>query len=204
MLQEVLLPFGKTILQYPNQGVSSDSKLLFDEITINTDSGLNCLELGSGNGIISLMLANYHPDWQIQGIDIQTDLVNLSQKNATICQSQATFFEADLKDINSDKKYDIIFSNPPFFQRGKFRLGDEEARNIARHEIMCQMPDVFAAVKRNLKPFGEAYLIYPRERLAQIETEAKKVDLILMTKKILNHDKKVIVRFKHASNVVEI
>jgi len=197
-LHEVELPFGKTIFQFKNQGVSSDSKLLFDEIKQENLSNAFCLELGCGNGIISLMLAHYHPDWQIIAIDIQLKLIQLAKKNNRICETDVLFQKADLKMYSNPNKFDLIFANPPFFQLGMFRLGDDDSRNIARHEIECKLRDVLRNIKRNLKPNGKAYLIYPIQRLKQIETESKKVDLILLEKK--NIKSKVITIFKLVNN----
>ncbi len=199
-LQEVELPFGKTILQFKNQGVSSDSKLLFDEVVQEQFSDAICLELGCGNGVISLMLAHYHPDWKITAIDIQPELIQLAKKNNRLCETAVLFENGDIKKYSSAEKFDLIFSNPPFFELGKFRLSDDNSRNIARHEIECNLRDVLINIKRNLKLNGKAYLIYPIQRLEQIETESKKVDLILIEKKIIINENKVIAILKQTEN----
>lgn len=193
---EVLLPFGKVIHQIKEMGISTDSQLLFDAISSDQLKIESALELGSGNGIISIMLSESNPSWTIIGIDIQPELIQLARANAKSCALEIDFIVADLKDYNSEK-VDLILANPPYYELGKHRVSPIESRAIARHEIMCNMSDLLYCVKRNLKNGGFAYLIYPSNRLEQLENNLKKVDLKLIERKIINKIEKVIVKLSH-------
>lgn len=195
-LEPVELPFGKVIYQIKGLGVSSDSQALYQAVSTAKSEYAEALELGSGNGVVSLMLAAARTKWQFLGIDIQPQLVELSQKNAEICELPCDFIVADLRVFHSAKKYDIIFSNPPFFPLGKGRLSPQSERAISRHELMCTMPDLLACIKRNLAPNGTAWIIYPQTRYREIVTFSKKVDLLIVDKKNLKQNDQVIVRLK--------
>jgi len=134
-LHEVELPFGKTIFQFKNQGVSSDSKLLFDEIKQENLSNAFCLELGCGNGIISLMLAHYHPDWQIIAIDIQLKLIQLAKKN------NAEIISADSMQVY--RHMDIGTAKP----------SKEEMQEVCHHLINIVDPDTPFSVADYLEHF---------------------------------------------------
>ena len=204
-MNPVLLPFGKTIYQTDHgQSITSDTAFVVDTILQQLpDHKLSVLELGSGNGIISIMLAHYRPQWQITGIEIQPDLAELSQSNAELTDVKVIFLKADLKTFQSDAKFDFIISNPPFFPLHSGRISPLKERAISRHEICCQMEDVFSAVWRNLRSDGKAFLLYPAERLVEAGKNAKKVDLKLASKFIMTSEKsseKILLELKHAEN----
>jgi len=188
MLAAVKLPFGKTIFQFQGgHSVTSDSANLVDFVLENTPrEKLRILELGSGNGIVSIMLSHYRPNWKIYGIDIQPKLVELSLKNAQITNAIIKFREADLRHFQSEK-FDIIISNPPYFKKDEGRVGPSEIRALARHEILCNMNDVLFSIERNLKNSGTAFLLYPKSRLLELEKITKKIDLKITQKKVLSN-----------------
>ncbi|MFO7896932.1 MAG: methyltransferase [Candidatus Cloacimonadales bacterium] len=195
----VKLPFGKTIYQKKGLGISSDSQLLYEAVLAADPAGNKALELGSGNGIVSIMLAAARKDWQITGLEIQPELVELSQKNAAICGLDCQFIEADLRLFSASQPYEIIFANPPYFARGKGRISPQEARAISRHELLCNLAEVLACIRRNLAATGKAWLIYPQSRLSEIMEKSKKVDLIIAERKILKQQDKIIVLLQHST-----
>ena len=203
MLVPVQLPFGKTIYQTKDgHSITSDSAFLVKTISdqISHDN-INLLELGSGNGIISIMLSHYHPKWKIMGIEIQKHLVELSRDNVKLSETTPSFTEADLREFSSSQKYNLIISNPPYFQKDKGRISPIQERAISRHEITCDMIDVLECVKRNLEEDGSAFILYPQNREVDLDNFAKKVDLKTRKKFVLNSEenkKKVIVELVHA------
>ena len=203
MLTPVQLPFDKTIFQTKDgHSITSDSAFLVEIISNQISKhDINLLELGSGNGIISIMLSHYQPKWKILGIEIQKHLVELSRNNAKLSQTTPTFTEADLRKFTSSQKYDLIISNPPYFPESKGRISPIQERAISRHEITCNMMDILECVKRNLKKVGRAFILYPQNRWDDIDNFAKKVDLKTRKKFVLDSEenkKKVIVELVHA------
>lgn len=204
-MKPVLLPFGKTIYQTEHgQSITSDTAFVVETVLQQIpDKQLSVLELGSGNGIISLMLAHYRPNWQITGIEIQSELVKLSRKNAELAEVQVDFQEADLRKFQSTSKNDIIISNPPYFPANQGKISLIAERAISRHEISCKMIDIFQAVKRNLKLNGKAFLLYPEERLQEADKNVKKVDLKLASKFIMSAakgSKKILLELMNAED----
>ena len=203
MLTPVQLPFGKTIYQTKDgHSITSDSAFLVKTITDQISQvNINLLELGSGNGIISIMLSHYHPKWKILGIEIQKHLIELSKNNSELSETTPTFTEADLRTFASLQKYDLIISNPPYFPKEDGRISPIQERAISRHEITCNMMDILECVKRNLKKIGSAFILYPQNRWDDIDNFAKKVDLKTRKKFVLDskeNKKKVIVELVHA------
>ena len=203
MLTPVQLPFGKTIFQTKEgHSITSDSAFLVETISDQISRhNTNLLELGSGNGIISIMLSHYHPKWKIIGIEIQKHLVELSRDNAKLSETSPTFTEADLREFTSSKKFDLIISNPPYFPKNMGRISPIQERAFSRHEITCNMMDILECVKRNLKNSGNAFILYPQNRWDDIDNFAKKVDLKTRKKFVLDSEenkKKIIMELVHA------
>ncbi len=191
----VKLPFGKTIYQ-TNQGqsVSTDTELIVNTILAEIKKQTTkkkVLELGSGNGIISIMLSYYRPTWEITGLEIQSHLVKLAKENSNNADVKVNFVQGDLcKKEFASNSFDLIISNPPYYSKKNGKISPLKERAISRTEIMCTMQDVFKSIKYHLKSNGTAFVIYPISRLEEILMNTKKVDLNIQRKIISNKIKK--------------
>ncbi|MDP8221121.1 MAG: methyltransferase [Candidatus Stygibacter frigidus] len=177
----VELPFGKIIYQSTaGQGISSDSAFLVETVLREeSELPMPVLDLGSGNGIIALMLKYYRPDWQISGIEILPYLVELAESNAQACGEDIAFVEADIKEYTSQQPYELMVSNPPYLPKDKGRISPVYERAIARHEILCELKDVLLCIKRNLADQGRAYI-------CNLSTRAEEI------KELVNHENMVL------------
>lgn len=200
----VLLPFGKTIYQTSNgQPITSDTASFVQTILDNEENNSQkILELGTGNGIIALMLSYYRPTWKITAFDIQEKLINLAKKNASEISQQISFVVDDIKNLKNirDDNYDLIVGNPPYFQVNSSRISPIYERAISRSEILCKMNDVLVLIKNRLAESGKAYLIYPESRLKEFENNLKRVNFEIVNLTILENAKRkfFIAEFKNA------
>ena len=77
----------------------------------------NCrvLDIGTGSGCIAIALKKRHPEWQITGIDISAEAIEVAKENARINGVEVAFEVADILDSNEqNRQYDIVVSNPPY------------------------------------------------------------------------------------------
>ncbi len=177
----VELPFGRTIYQSERgQGISSDSSYLVHTILEEEKSETNrLLELGSGNGIISIMLKHYRSGWDISGIEIQSELTELAKANALICDFEIDFSNSDIKEFCSERKYSLIVTNPPYLSAHSGKISPIYERAIARHEILCNLADIIRNMGRNLHDGGRGYMINLTARTAEIEKQAEEENMVL-------------------------
>jgi len=192
-LISVALPFGKNIYQFKQgQSVSEDNTYIVETILKReNEEQSSLLDLGCGNGILSIMLGYYRQNWKITGIEIQSHLVELAGKNSLSAEvSNISFHQADLRKWDCPDKFDLIIGNPPYFPEGSGRISPIREKAISRHEILCNMNDVLIFIKKFLKPSGRSYLIYPSKRLYDMEKNTKKVDLNIEEKFFFNRSKK--------------
>ena len=111
----------------------------------------NCLDIGTGTGLLSLMLAQKNPQIKIDAVEVDKDAFEQAKKN--IAESpwanRIKVYHADIKVFGSAKKYDVIISNPPFYENEL--KGNDEKKNIAHHNDGLLLPELLKIIKRILK-----------------------------------------------------
>jgi tRNA1Val (adenine37-N6)-methyltransferase len=138
---------------------------------IQNTNAQDALEIGSGTGVISLMLAQKINSIKINAIDI--DLASFEESEVNFKNSpwseRLTAFHKDFFELDGDKKYDLIFSNPPFFRKA-LKSGNERS-NISKH-AQFEFADFFTQVVNLLNDDGELWLIGPFEDRTLFMNEA--------------------------------
>lgn len=139
---------------------SVDASLLADFIQPQKKDEL--LELGTGSGIISLLLS-VKSFSHITAVELQPSLADLARRNISLnhLQDRIKIVEADLRLFSSGRKFDKIFSNPPYHKKGAGHISSSRERAIAKHELACDIFDIMKAASNHLKTNGRAYFIYP-------------------------------------------
>ena len=167
--------------QYPRtMGATSASAALVDYVLKHfAHDELNVLELGSGSGVISILLALSRKSWRITGIDIQAELVDLAENNARVLNPKPEFRQADLRSFDASCSYELVLSNPPWQKLHSGLQSPNKMRAISRMEICCTLPDMISCCTRNLKTGGHAVLMYPSLRRTELLTAAEKNGLSL-------------------------
>lgn len=128
------------------------------------------IDLGSGCGVIPLILSRRQPAASYVGVEIQSQLAALAQKNVeTNClNDRITLLEMDFREVREHlptESFDLVLSNPPYRRIDSGRINPDRQRAIARHEIFGSVRDVFVAGKYLLPTGGRMAIIYPAERL---------------------------------------
>jgi len=131
------------------------------------------VDLGTGCGIIPLILAYRHPDIRLTGIEIQKPLASLAAQNVEInrMKDRIRIMCGDIKSLGIDDvsgPVDLVISNPPYRKKLSGRINPHQQRAIARHEIHVTIQDVIHAASRLLRTGGRFAVIYPTERIADL------------------------------------
>ncbi len=146
---------------------------------INTQPGDRVVDMGTGCGIIPLILAYRNPDIKIFGIEIQESLVNIASMNVeeNNMNEQISVFCMDVKRLMLDMvkgPVDIVVTNPPFRKAETGRLNPNQERAVARHEIMVTLSEMLEAAVRMLPVSGRFATIYPADRLVDLLAQMRK------------------------------
>ncbi len=139
---------------------SLEAPLLAD--FIQPDSQDELLELGAGSGIISLLLS-IKSFSHITAVELQPALADLARRNVCLnrLEERIAVKEVDLRSFFPWRKFDKIFSNPPYYKKGGGHISSSREKAIARHELACDIFDIMKVTADCLKPGGQAYFIYP-------------------------------------------
>lgn len=135
--------------------------------------GDRIVDLGTGCGIIPLLLAHRHPETTITGIEIQKDLAAIAQKNMenNRLTTRVSILLSDIKKLtlsHLDGHADLVISNPPYIKKNCGRINPNLQRAIARQEIMLTLDELLSAAKRILNPQGRFMIIFPMVRLKEV------------------------------------
>jgi tRNA1Val (adenine37-N6)-methyltransferase len=166
--KDTLLDGGLVLRQYKNGYRFSIDPLILSHFVTPKPSD-SVMDLGTGCGIIPLVMAYRHPCLKITGCEIQQDLFFLAQKNAakSAFKDRLTIINKDMKDLFSLYKkptFDIVVSNPPYTKKNNGRLNPDMEKAIARHELKITLKELLQSASSILKESGHLYLIYPFAR----------------------------------------
>jgi tRNA1Val (adenine37-N6)-methyltransferase len=133
-----------------------------------TGTPLHILDIGSGSGLLSLMLAQQIPG-SIDGIELQESDYHQSVKNisASPFYNRMQVFNADARSFSYPKKYDSIISNPPFYESDL--KSSVKGKNIAHHDDGLKLNELIPLIEKLLQPKGAFYLLLPAKRQEDIQ-----------------------------------
>jgi len=140
----------------------------------------NILDIGTGTGLIALMLAQHTENALIDAIEIDKLASEEAQKNFdnSVWKERLISINSPLQEFHPQKKYDLIISNPPFFINAT--KAPETNRNNARHTDTLSFDELIDSVKRLLAETGIFSLILP------INEANHFIELVLQSKFYLN------------------
>jgi tRNA1Val (adenine37-N6)-methyltransferase len=142
---------------------SVDAPLLAD--FIRTRESDEAIELGTGSGIISLLLS-VKPFRRVVALEIQEGLADLAHRNVELSGlgQRIEVVRADLRGYEPGRRFDLIFSNPPYIRRSTGFLSRSEEKSGAKHELHGGIEDILERTAAWLEPDGRACFVYPEKR----------------------------------------
>ena len=152
--------------------------------------GKRVLDIGTGTGLIALMMAQRFPDAHVDAIDIDADAASQAEANA--CRSPFADRVAvrcvSLQEYVAERKYDSIVCNPPFFAQSL--QSPDSKRTLARHSIALPFDDLFHHSRRLMSENGVLSIVVPSDALSQIETAAVMNNLFLVRRCLVRTTRK--------------
>lgn len=123
-----------------------------------------CLDIGTGTGLLSLMFAQKNPVAQIDTVEIETAAAAQAAQNfaASPWKDNLHLHNSSILDFQPDKKYDLIFSNPPFFENDL--TSSDEKKNHAKHDTGLTLQQLITTTKALLNNNGTLAVLLPFHR----------------------------------------
>ncbi|WP_051689920.1 tRNA1(Val) (adenine(37)-N6)-methyltransferase [Pelobacter seleniigenes] len=159
---------------------SLDPILLADFAAVR--KGDRAVDLGTGNGILALLLGRLYAVGEVVAIERQEALAERARRNVGLNDMSARIQVVcgDLREVCRQLPaagYDLVVSNPPFRKLNSGRIAPNDERAMARHELAGGVTDFIMAAARLLKHGGRFALIHLAERLAEICADMKTAGL---------------------------
>lgn len=137
-------------------------------------------DLGTGSGILPVILFKHNDVEKIVGIEVQQELARLAQKNITYNagEDKVTIIRADIRELRNTFQpgtFDMVISNPPFYPPKTGRINPDSQKAVSRHELHGTLADFTAVSSYLLKLSGRFVTIYPCSRIADLIDEMRKV-----------------------------
>ncbi|MCL2851693.1 MAG: tRNA1(Val) (adenine(37)-N6)-methyltransferase [Defluviitaleaceae bacterium] len=167
---------GLVIIQNPGKFLFGiDAVMLSDFATVA--KGERALDLGTGTGVIPILLSAKGRGSYYAGVDIQEEMVDMARRSVALNVSCGALVKGtveievgDLRDLSGTYKpssFDLITCNPPYIKAGEGLVNETDARAVSRHEIACTLADVVCAAARLLRPGGRFAMVHKPHRLAE-------------------------------------
>ena len=151
----------------------------------------NCLDIGTGTGLLSLLLAQ-KMDAPIDAIEIDKQAFEQATENAAAApwNKRIKVFHADAKNFSGKHPYNLIISNPPFYEN-ELKSGSNR-KNVAHHSDDLEFKDLLITIKKNLHPDGIFCLLLLFKRNKEIKKLLTEHDFIVLqmtfVRPSVNHD----------------
>lgn len=163
---------GLELIQDPKKfcfGV--DAVFLSDFVRVRP--GENVLDLGTGNGIIPVLLSAKTEARHITGLEIQADTAEMARRSVAHnhLEDRIDIVTGDIKEAAELFKpafFDVITTNPPYMLADHGMRNPDDAKAIARHEVLCSLDDILRESMRLMQDKSRFYMIHRPFRLTEI------------------------------------
>lgn len=151
--------------------------------------GTKVVDLGTGTGIIPILIAGKSEAKEIIGVEIQEEVHEMATRSVKLnnLENRVRIINADIKSIDKELEvhgYHVVTSNPPYMHIDGIKNPNDK-KAISRHEVKCSLDDVIRAASRLTMPKGKFFMIHRPTRLVDIielgrkyRLEPKKVQFV--------------------------
>ncbi|TAH72779.1 MAG: tRNA1(Val) (adenine(37)-N6)-methyltransferase [Anaerolineaceae bacterium] len=144
--------------------LSGFTKVLLDE---------SVLDLGTGTGIIPILLEAKTPGKRFCGLEIQKGSADMARRSVILneLEDKIDIVDGDIKEASllfGMASFDVVTCNPPYMNHSHGIINPDSGKAIARHEILCTLEDVIRETARVLRPNGRFYMVHRPFRLVDI------------------------------------
>ena|SRR6188508_2700191 len=139
-----------------------------EEVRSQGSGVVSSLDIGAGTGLLALMLAQKNSGMKTDAIEIDKDAAEQAKVNvgSSPWEEQINIIQDDVKEFSFEKEFDLIISNPPFYEN-KIRSATD-SKNVAHHSENLTLKELLAIIKDNLSNAGSFFLLLPYKRNEEI------------------------------------
>lgn len=172
---------GYRIIQDPKRFCFGMDAVLLSGFA-HVKEGECALDLGTGTGIIPILLEAKTKGKHFTGLEVQKESADMAKRSVLLnhLEDKVSIVEGDLKETKilfGGQLFDVVTSNPPYMNTNHGLVSQGTPKAIARHELLCTLDDVVMAAATCLKVGGRFYLVHRPHRLIEIISACTKYKL---------------------------
>ena len=163
---------GLKLIQNPS-GFCFGVDAVFLSDFVKVKPGETVLDMGTGNGIIPVLLSAKTRGKKFTGLEIQVDTADMARRSVEYnhLEDRIEIVTGDIKEAAEIFKpafFDVITTNPPYMLAQHGQRNPDNAKAIARHEVLCKLDDILRESMRLLQDKGRLYMVHRPFRLTEI------------------------------------
>ena len=163
---------GYRIIQDPDRFCFGMDAVLLSGFAWAPEGG-RVLDLGTGTGIIPILMSAKTDAKELIGLEIQPDSADMARRSVELndLSDRIKIINGDIREAGQlfdAASFDVVTSNPPYMIGSHGLQNPEASKAIARHEVLCNLRDVVSAASRCLKSGGKFYMVHRPFRLSEI------------------------------------
>lgn len=137
------------------------------------------LDLGTGTGIIAILLSAKIEGSKFMGIEVQTEVAEMARRSVLLnnLEKRIEIKNINIKEFISNGEFDAVVTNPPYKEKNTGLTNESDVKLISRHEIEGDLEDFISCASRSLKDKGTMYMVNRPERLIDIFEKCRKYKL---------------------------
>ena len=164
---------GYKIIQNSDGFCFGIDAVLLSDFAKNIKNESTVIDLGTGTGILPILLSGKTKLKNIVGVEIQEEVANMAKRSVELNNLQGKISILNDSILNLEKIYgkeyfDVVVTNPPYKKLNTGIQNENEKKLISRHEITANLEDFIKISKSILKDKGEFYMVHRPERLVEI------------------------------------
>ena len=163
---------GYQIIQNPNKFCFGMDAVLLSGFA-SVKPGEKALDLGTGTGIIPILLEAKTEGSHFTGLEIQAEMAEMASRSVALnrLEEKVSIVQGDIKEVPTlfeKASFDVVTTNPPYMNDSHGLKNPDLPKAIARHEVLCNLEDVVRAAASALRPGGRLYMVHRPRRLIEI------------------------------------
>ena len=182
------------IIQNKNGFCFGIDSILLTDFAKEMKSNSKVIDLGTGTGIISILLSGKTKGTNFVGVEVQNEVANMAKRSVNLnnLENRIKILNMNILDLKKEYKkgeFDVVVTNPPYKKINTGVININDKKLISRHEVKATLEDFIEIASFLLKDFGEFYMVNRPDRLVDIfnimrqnKIEPKKIKFVYPNK----------------------